>query len=298
MGSDLTLAIIGCGNMGTAILSGILASTTDTKSPSDSPISNIIATTKSQSSADKLKSQLDNHPSPIKLSFHANYATQAAESADVVILGCKPYLVDEVLATPGLADALAGKLVISVIAGKPLDVLSEAITKNQKKEKTKETVITRAIPNMAASIRESSTLIELPTNPSPSQSQTELINWIFSSIGTTKILPTALFDCGSMLTASLATLSVAVDGILDGCVAEGLKRSDAMDVTAQCLLGLGKLLQEGHHPAVLRESISSPRGCTIQGLLAVEEGGVRAAFAESIVRGTGHLRRVQGKKEF
>jgi pyrroline-5-carboxylate reductase len=66
-------------------------------------------------------------------------------------------------------------------------------------------------------------------------------------------------------------------------------------MTAQCLLGLAKMLKDGHHPAVLRESISSPRGCTIQGLLAVERAGVRSAFADSIIAGTGHLKRLQEK---
>ncbi|KAL6228722.1 hypothetical protein BDW75DRAFT_136185 [Aspergillus navahoensis] len=290
--SSLTLTFIGCGNMGSAILSGILDASTATTCP----FSRIIACTKTQSSADKLSTRYENHASPIKLDFLASQNTAAAKQADVIILGCKPYLVDVVLAEEGLADALAGKLVISIIAGKTIDVLSQGISKTQTESNSvpsQKAVVVRAIPNVAASVRESMTVIELPA-PSPSDDQKDLITWIFSQIGQTKFLGPDLFDCGTMLMASIATVSVAVDGILDGCVAEGMKRAEASEMTAQCLLGLARLLKEGHHPAVLRESISSPRGCTIQGLLAVERGGVRSAFAESVTTGTGHLKRLQG----
>ncbi|KAL4940411.1 pyrroline-5-carboxylate reductase dimerization-domain-containing protein [Aspergillus oleicola] len=128
------------------------------------------------------------------------------------------------------------------------------------------------------------TIVEIPETTS--QGDKDIISWIFSQIGAVKILNGELFDCGSTLMASLATLSFAVDGILDGCVAEGMRRAEASEMTAQCLLGLAKMLQDGHHPAVLRESMASPRGCTIQSLLSVEKASVRHAFAESIIAGT------------
>ncbi|RDW59327.1 pyrroline-5-carboxylate reductase family protein [Aspergillus mulundensis] len=296
MASNLTLTFIGCGNMGSAILSGILDASTLTSTQIPCPFSRIIACTKTPQSAERLATRYKDHKSPITLDFLADSNTSAASQSDVVILGCKPYLVDAVLAEPGLADALAGKLVISIIAGKTINVLSEAISKNQSQASAAGTVVARAIPNVAASIRESMTVIELPS-PSPSKENSEIITWIFSQIGQTKIISPDLFDCGSMLMASIATMSVAVDGILDGCVAEGMKRSEASEMTAQCLLGLAKLLQEGQHPAMLRESISSPRGCTIQGLLAVEKAGVRSAFAESVIAGTEHLKKLQGKEK-
>ncbi|KAL5340027.1 hypothetical protein BJX70DRAFT_397263 [Aspergillus crustosus] len=294
--SNLTLAIIGCGNMGTAILNGLLDSTSSStsESPSQPPIKHIIATTKTPSSATKLQSRFSTHPSshPITLTFLPHAATTAATQAEIVILGCKPYLVDEVLVTPGLADALAGKLVVSIIAGKTLPVLSESIKKNQTettsskvKEKEKEeekgtsgnengTIVARAIPNIAASVNESMTMIETPESISPEQ--TSLITYIFSSIGKTKILPPPT--------------------LRSGFHAHSLNRNSLRRRRWNlrwCLIGLGRLLQEGHHPAVLRENIASLRGCTIQGLLAIEQGGVRGAFAEGVMRGTGHLRKLQ-----
>lgn len=287
--------------MGSAILSGILDATipaTDaTTSSKESPFSRIIACTKSQASADKLKAKYAGHRSAVRLDFYASDNAGAASQADVVILGCKPYLVDAVLSEEGLCDALAGRLIVSVIAGKTIDVLSAGIAKNQTESAQKKpestTVVARAIPNVAAAVRESMTVVELPS--SASKEQVSIIEWMFSQIGMVKVIGGELFDLGSMLMASLATVSVAVDGILDGCVAEGMRRADASEMTAQCLLGLAQMLKEGHHPAVLRESISSPKGCTIQGLLAVEKGGVRSAYADSIINGTEHLRKLQGK---
>ncbi|KAL3480003.1 hypothetical protein BJX99DRAFT_221081 [Aspergillus californicus] len=298
MESGLTLAVIGCGNMGSAILSGILDATT-TSGGEKCPFSRIIACTKSQLSSKNLQTRYAGHASPVELRFQAGDNTSAAKQADVVMLGCKPYLVETVLKEEGLADALANKLVVSIIAGKTPKVLAEYITENESyeskskpKPKTSTIQVARAIPNVAASVRESMTIIELPENAT--QRDTEIIQWMFSQIGQVKVLGPELFDAGTMLMASVATLSVAVDGILDGCVAEGIRRPEASEMTAQCLLGLARLLQDGHHPALLREAISSPKGCTIQGLLAVEKGGVRSAFAESIIDGAGHLRRLQG----
>ncbi|KAL4957871.1 hypothetical protein BDW69DRAFT_155198 [Aspergillus filifer] len=291
MASDLTLAILGCGNMGSAILDGILGATSTPEGFNASPVNRIIACRKSQSSAEKLEARYTDSKSKIQLEFRADANIKSAREADVIMLGCKPYLVDSVLSENGLADAMAGKLVVSVIAGKTIDVLSRIIAKNQSQSTRTAPVIARAIPNVAASVRESMTIVELPE--AASEDDKNIVSWIFAQIGTVKVLNGELFDCGATLMASLATLSVAVDGILDGCVVEGLNRAEASEMTAQCLLGLAKMLQDGHHPAILRESIASPRGCTIQSLLAVERASVRHAFADSIIAGTQHLKRLQ-----
>jgi pyrroline-5-carboxylate reductase len=137
------------------------------------------------------------------------------------------------------------------------------------------------------------TIVELPQD-CPS-SFTKVIGWIFSQIGQVKVLDADLFDAGTMLMASVASVSVAFDGLLDECVANGLQRADASEMASQCLLGLSLLLKSGMHPTILRENISSPRGCTTQGLLTVEKAAVRCAFAESIINGTKHLQDLQKK---
>ena len=90
--------------------------------------------------------------------------------------------------------------------------------------------------------------------------------------------------------AALAIMTVPIEGILDGCVAEGLRRPEAMELVLQGIKGLSAALESGIHPAVLRESISSPRGCTIQSLLSLERAGSRADYADAIIQGTQHLK--------
>ncbi|PYH42528.1 pyrroline-5-carboxylate reductase [Aspergillus saccharolyticus JOP 1030-1] len=290
MASKPTLAIIGCGNMGSAILSGILDATRD--DPTDSPFGRIIACTKTEQSAARLRGQYSKDSSRVEFRAGDNHRATVRE-AEYVMLGCKPYLVESVIAADGMADALAEKFIISVIAGKTPSVLAGYIG-DYASSARKTPAVARAIPNVAASVRESMTVVELPPECTPANRAG--VEWMFAQLGQVKVLAPELFDLGSMLVAALAPLSVAVDGILDGCVAEGMRRSEASEMTAQCLLGLAQLLKSGVHPAVLRESISSPRGCTIQSLLTVEKAGVRSAFAEAIINGTRHLHDLQKKQ--
>lgn len=100
-----------------------------------------------------------------------------------------------------------------------------------------------------------------------------------------------LVDVGSVLvTTCLATLSVPLEGLLDGSVIEGLRRSEALEPTVQGIISLGTMLQNGHRPATLREGIPSPRGATIQTLLAVEKKGTRAVFTDAFLSGKDHLK--------
>lgn len=85
-----------------------------------------------------------------------------------------------------------------------------------------------------------------------------------------------------------------VEGALDGCVAEGLRRPDAMEMLVHVIRGLSAALEAGIHPAVLRESISLPRGCTIQALLTLEKAGSsgsKSDFAGAIINGTQRLKK-------
>jgi pyrroline-5-carboxylate reductase len=81
-----------------------------------------------------------------------------------------------------------------------------------------------------------------------------------------------------------AFISVALDGILDGAVSQGLKRSLGRTMVTQSLMGLAKLLEAGDTPDVLREKFASPRGTTIDGLLSLEEDKVRSAFSKAVIK--------------
>ncbi|GFF50577.1 pyrroline-5-carboxylate reductase [Aspergillus udagawae] len=291
MAPERTLAFIGCGNMGSAILSGLLdatRSTTDSNGNASAKISRYIVSTKSAASAQRLRDEFREDDCRVSIKHMHNLL--AMQEADIVLLACKPYLAEEVLSEPGVREALAGKLVVSIMAGKTPEAIEKYIYGDSPADTIdSKAIIVRAMPNVAARLRQSMTIIEI--HNSLSSDLTDTLTWIFEQIGKVKFLATDLFDIGSMLVgSSIAVLTVPLDGILDGCVAEGIRRADALEMAAQNLIGMAGLLREGVHPAILRESISSPRGCTIQGLLTVEKEGVRGACAQAMINGARHLK--------
>ncbi|CAM1506985.1 Fc.00g066260.m01.CDS01 [Cosmosporella sp. VM-42] len=293
--SNLTIAFIGCGNMGGAVLMGLLDTlypSEDTTTPTSNKISTFIACTKSENGAKKLRQGLGHHASRVQVLASQNLA--AMEAADVIVLGCKPYFARDVLLAPGVRDALEGKFVISLLAGMTANDTRMIIQEGSLKGGScTPPHIAKVVPNVAARYRESMTILELsdpPTGPLPPQ-ESELLQWIFNQIGTTKFLPENLVNNGGMLiTNTLAALSVALEGLLDGAVVGGLRRFDAMDLAVQGIKGLGAMLENDIHPAVMRESISSPKGSTIQSLMTVEKAATRAVFAQAQIDGTNHLK--------
>ncbi|KAK0650668.1 Pyrroline-5-carboxylate reductase [Lasiodiplodia hormozganensis] len=198
----------------------------------------------------------------------------------------------DVLGIPEVQKALKGKLVISMLAGlSSVEILKLCVsTADEPETSAGGPIVTKAVPNIAARCRQSMTILELPESGSIPPREAELTEWMFGQVGSVKWLAEGLVNAGSMLmTACLAALSIPLEGLLDGSVAEGLRRADAMEIAVQGVQGLGGILALGMHPAVVRESISSPRGCTIQSLLTVEKAATRAVFAQALIDGTRHL---------
>ncbi|KAJ5308823.1 hypothetical protein PENANT_c013G10779 [Penicillium antarcticum] len=301
MSKGQTLGFIGCGNMGGAVLNGILTSAfpanQENTSTTKQPITTFKACTKTASSAERLKSSIPSHNAH-QVEIVSGENVQTMRDSDVIILGCKPFMADDVLSENGVREALAGKLVISMLAGQSANNLlsiiqssgaSTATRSEGESQKLPDPVIMKAIPNMGAEYGESMTILEeSPNTPAP---MIEITEWIFNQVGKIKYLPVNQTGLATVLVgASIAALTLPIEGLLDGCVAEGLKRGDAMEIVLQGIRGLTASLEAGTHPAVLRESISSPRGCTIQALLALERAGARSHYADAIVQGNEHLR--------
>jgi pyrroline-5-carboxylate reductase len=290
-GEDLNKSDISLGTMGTAILSGVLESCSRASAKGEEPkMSRFIATVNSDSSAEALRKRFDGNTHQFEVRKGKNVT--AMREADIVLLAFKPYMVDLVLRESGVREALAGKLIISVLVGSPPAKLEEAIFNEasdsdwgeiSRKEKRTPMYIKRAMLNIAAEFRESMTVIETTNMPKEYE---DITDWIFLQLG--KIQPVApdLFDIGGVLAgASGALLSVAFDGMLDGAVKQGLKRGDAKKILTQSLFSMAKLL-ENEHPAVLREKFSSPKGTTIDGLLSLEEDRARYAYSKAVIAST------------
>lgn len=246
-----------------------------------------IACVNSQPSAERLKSRfLKDFPF---LSILVGDNLRAVKEADVVMLGCKPYMVEKVLSQPGMGEALKGKLSISFVVGTPQKSMLLSLGAgdgygNVTPSLASQYHIVRGMMNLAASLGESMTVIE--DVPLPGDFS-EVTQWIFSQIGKTTLVAPELYDVGGVLAGTSAGfLSVAVDGMLDGAVSQGVKRAEARKIITQTLISLAKLLEAGDTPDSLREKFSSPRGTTIEGLMSLEEDRVRSAYCKAVVKAT------------
>jgi pyrroline-5-carboxylate reductase len=273
--------------MGSAILSGILNSCNRAQESGVVPlITRFIACVHSKASAERLKTRYAEYSDCLTIYQSDNLA--GMKEADIALLACKPYMAETVLGAEGVPEALQGKLVISVLSGTPPDKLRGIILGQDplpEAAKNGKFYITRAMPNIAAEFQQSMTVLD-DTEGLPAKMM-ETTQWIFNQVGKTSIIPPDLAAISGILAgASPAFLTVALDGILDGAVSQGLKRAEAKKFMIQCLAGLVHVLEDDDNLERLREKISSPRGTTIEGLLCLEENGVRTAFSKAVIAGT------------
>ncbi|KAG5969598.1 Pyrroline-5-carboxylate reductase [Claviceps cyperi] len=301
---DFTMTVLGCGTMGIAILNGILTSlaeingprplqcsTSGTSTPGEerpqSLPSRFIACVRSAESAKRVKSALWEHSSIVKVVQNDNIA--AVQQAQVILLGCKPYMVNNVLGQPGMADALKGKLLISVCAGitaEHMEIALHGSVPSTSPDEDGRCRVVRAMCNTAALIRESMTVIGITEPPLPAQSKT-LVTWIFKRIGDVVYLPSNNMDASTALCGSSpAMFALMLEAAIDGAVAMGLPRAEAQRMATQSMRGMTGLVQSGEHPALLREKVCTPGGCTIGGLLVLEEGRARGTISRAIREAT------------
>ncbi|EOR03647.1 hypothetical protein E3P92_02225 [Wallemia ichthyophaga] len=204
----------------------------------------------------------------------------AVRDSDVVLLCAKPQMAHTILNEPGMQEALANKLLISILAGVTITQIHSWVPKSTK--------VVRAMPNTPCKIREGMTVVSaLPTDW---VFEKELILAIFRSIGRCRFLEEKHFDACTALCGSGPAFAVTVlEAMADGGVMMGLPRAEAVELAAQSMQGIARMvLETGVHPAALKDSVTTPGGCTIAGLLALEDGKVRSTMARTIQVATSH----------
>ena len=195
-------------------------------------------------------------------------------------------MVSDILSEPSLKDALSGKLLISICAGVPVSQITDILDPLPCKEDYTPCRVVRVMPNTAAIVRESMTVIATSQPPLP-DNLNELVSWIFTRIGRIVQLPASMMDVSTALCGSgPAFLALMLESLADGAVAMGLPRSEAQLMAAQTMRGTSGMVLGGDHPALIREKVSTPGGCTIGGLLVLEEGRVRGTVARSVREAT------------
>ncbi|EJF65920.1 pyrroline-5-carboxylate reductase [Dichomitus squalens] len=293
-----TLCVLGCGTMGVAILSGVLASldarhsfvpqpkkweshTPGTVTPQtledESLPSRFIACVSREETAKKLANAFFSAGTlgrNVEIVQARN--VDAARQSNVILLCCKPQIAQKILSESGMKEALDGKLLISILAGVTIAQLEAMVLPSTK--------VVRAMPNTPCKIREGMTVVSTLEPSDESELERSIILNIFSSIGRCRFLEEKHFDaCTALSGSGPAFACIFLEAMADGGVMMGLPRAEALELAAQTLQGAARMtLQAGTHPAQLKDAVTTPGGCTIAGLLAMEDGRVRSTIARAI----------------
>lgn len=252
-----TIAMIGSGQMGEALIGGWLAAKTV-------PPEAIIATDASAERRDLMKRR-----------FGVRTGTDnrdAAARADVVVLAVKPQILDGVM--KDLSSALSGKLVLSIAAGVTIAHLAKLAPKGAR--------FVRVMPNTPVLVRDGVSALSFGAGVTEKEQQ--LARRLFEAVGRTVVVEEKLMDAVTGLSGSgPAYVFLAIEALADGGVKMGLPRTVADLLAAQTVLGAARMvLETGEHPAKLKNNVASPGGTTIAGLHRLEQGGLRAALMAAV----------------
>ena len=253
------VGIIGCGNMGGAILYGALES--GILSKDDVYVYDINPAMMEKSSG---------------WGVHLSRNDEdVCQNADLILLAVKPQNAAEALAQ--CKKALEGKALMSIVAGVTVSRLQAMIDGTPR--------ILRIMPNTPAMVFEGA--FALCSDNDFTNEELEAAKSLYSSIGIVELVPEHLIDavCG-LSGGGPAYVSMFIEAMADGGVKQGLPRKTAYRLAAQTCLGTAKMILETNiHPGELKDMVTSPGGTTIEGCEALEKGGMRAAVMECINAG-------------
>jgi len=249
------IAIIGGGNLGTAIAEGL------TKSGFTEPKYIVIT----KRNVDTLKYMEE------KGIMVSKNNKEAVQYADLVLLCVKPFQVDDVMEE--IKDALTEKhVLVSVVTGVSIEQISKGFQKK--------TVVVRAMPNTAIAIQESMTCI---SHGEISKDQLKYVEDMFNQLGEVVTIDEKLMDASTVLGAcGIAYALRFIRANIQGGIQIGFDAKTATLIASQTVKGAAELLiQTGHHPEQEIDKVTTPKGCTIAGLNEMEHQG----FSSSLIKG-------------
>ena len=247
---------IGCGNMASAIIGGILSSGIST--PED-----LVASDSSPAARERIVKEL-------KISSASNRET--AMQSDILFLSVKPQFYPDVISE--IADCVRPETVIVTIApGKTLAWLREQFGRDLK--------IVRTMPNTPAMVKEGMTGV--CPNAQVTEEDLARVMAILESFGKAEVVPEHLLDVVTSVSGSSpAYVFVLIEAMADGAVADGMPRAQAYKFAAQAVLGSARrVLETGRHPGELKDMVCSPGGTTMEAVRVLEEKGFRSAVIEA-----------------
>ena len=208
---------------------------------------------------------------------------EAARQADLILLGVKPFQVPDLIAEirPALTPA---KTLISFAASVKTRAIEEATGI--------EIAVIRAMPNTPSALGAGAAALCRGRFVKPEQM--ELAQRIFETVGRTVTVDEKHMDAVTGLSASgPAYIYIIIEALAEAGVKVGLSRDIATQLAAQTTLGAAKMvLETGYHPAMLKDAVTTPAGCTIDGILELEEGGLRVTLIKAVMRATERARQL------
>lgn len=201
----------------------------------------------------------------------------AARQADVILVGVKPIqvpaLIEEI--KPALNSA---KVVLSFAAS--------VKTRSIEDGAGCELAVIRAMPNTPAML--AAGITALCAGQFVSAEQMAVAQRIFQTVGRTVVVDEKHMDAVTGLSGSgPAFLYIIIEALAEAGVNVGLPRDIATLLAAQTTLGSARMvLETGYHPALLKDAVTTPAGCTVDGILELEEGGLRVTLIKAVKRAT------------
>lgn len=253
------VAIIGAGNIGRALIGGMLKQ-------SDLPPEQVYATRRNAEALAELETEFPG----IATTTHN---PEAAREASVIVLAVKPQSLHEV--TEELrGEVSSDTLLISVLAGITTDTLREALGTDLP--------VVRAMPNTPALVDEAATAIA--QGRFATDNHLTVARQLFEAVGKVEVIPEYLMDAITGLSGSgPAYVYMVIEALTDGGVKQGLPRPTALRLAAQTVYGAARLvLETGKHPAILRDEVTTPGGTAIAAVADLERHGLRTMLINAV----------------
>ncbi len=253
----MRIGFIGCGNMATAMIKGILDS-------QKVKTEDVIASAKSEKTREKIKTELGINA--------ALRNKEVAEFSDILFLAVKPQYYEEVIQE--IKDDLReNQMIVSIAPGKTLAWLAERLGEDKK--------IIRTMPNTPAMVKEG--MMGMCRNNLVTENEMQQVKDICESFGKAEVVPESLIDVVVGVSGSSpAYVFMFIEAMADAAVADGMPRTQAYKFAAQAVLGSAKMvLETGKHPGELKDMVCSPGGTTIEAVRVLEEKGMRSAVIEA-----------------
>jgi len=267
--SDKKLAVLGAGKLGGILLRAYLKQGLF--------VSNrVTATVRHSERAAALAKELG-----ISVTTHNR---EAVKGADIILLTVKPQTVAEVLQeiTPEIG---AKTLLVSVAASVPTTYVEQQLAAASG-GKHNDVAVVRAMPNTPAAVGCGMTAICRGAHALPEH--LEIARSMFDAVGRTIVLDEKHMDAVTGLSASGPAFAyIILESLAEAGVKVGFPRDVAPLLAAQTMKGSASVvLETGDHPALLKDAVTTPAGCTIDGILELEEGKLRVTLIKAVVKAT------------